>query len=353
MKESRISSPDPDPIGPPPGGDAAVSAAQPAAAVENAPVSPAAAFLGYEPVPFTPPPSPPAPPVKRRTWGFWLAIILLALAAIGTGVYLTLTLLELERANTRIEKQDDEIDEQRELIEKKETFSAAMGELLDTAARFEGVLISTVVPADEFELVAVRAWAHRWDAAALDKDIAAAQDGTAELETILAAATLEATTNTTGSSYESVIDQLGAGFVASVVEDADTFCERDVIACVSSDDPLLVHFDIGDSALPYMTDVLRTGVAYHEFAHVLQFVYPEITETALVSFGGDVETMADCYALTYLDGWKLDHQIFVNRYEYWEVSIGYGLTCDEPQRQVIRDWFGQMGYRSQPVSQDR
>lgn len=65
---------------------------------------------------------------------------------IGAGVYLALTLLELERANTRIEKQDDELEQQRELIDKKETFGAAMDELLGTAAKFEGVLIPTVVP---------------------------------------------------------------------------------------------------------------------------------------------------------------------------------------------------------------
>jgi hypothetical protein len=272
---------------------------------------------------------------------------------IGAGIYLTLTLLELDRATTRIEKQERELQEQKELIDKKETFGAAMGELLDTAAKFEGALIATVVPTEKLELVAVKAWAHRWNADALDDDIADAAEVTAELEAVLAAATLEATTNGTGSSYETVIDSLGAGHVTSLIEDADTFCEEDVIACVWSDSPLVVHFDAADAALPYMTDALKTGVAYHEFAHVLQFTYPELTETAVAAFGGDVETMADCYALTYLDGWKLDHRVFVSRYEYWDVSLGYGLTCDETQRQAIRDWFGQMGYKPAPISQDR
>ena len=51
-----------------------------------------------------------------------------------------------------------------------------------------------------------------------------------------------------------------------------------------------------------MNDWLRTGLAYHEYAHVLQFNNPEQTETAVESFGGDWETMADCYALTFLPG---------------------------------------------------
>ena len=289
----------------------------------------------------------------RRTRGFWIAIILLSLTGLVVGVYLTLTVMELDRAKLRIERQNEEIEEQKELIDKKETFGAAMNGLLDTAARFEGVLISTVVPTEQFELVAIRAWAHRWNPDALDDDIAAAELAAGELVALLDAASAEATTNGTGSSYETVIDRLGAGHVASVIEDADATCEEEVIACVWSDDPLTVHFDVADASLPYMTDALKEGIAYHEFAHVLQFTYPEITESAVAAFGGDVETMADCFALTYLDGWKLDHRIFVGRYEYWDVSLGYGLACDEAQRQVVRDWFGQMGYKPTPISQTR
>lgn len=226
--------------------------------------------------------------------------------------------------------------------------------LLDSAEKFDGVLLGTVVPTEKYELVAVKAWAHRWNPTALDRDIADVAAATAELEASLADAAVELSTNTTASSYETTIDLLSGGFVASVIDDADSFCEAgDIIACVSGDDPQLVHFDAADNALPYMTDVLKTGVAYHEFAHVLQFTNPEPTEVALEAFGGDVETMADCFALTYLDGWKLDHRIFVGRYEYWDVSIGYGYTCDETQRQAIRDWYALLGYTPAPISQER
>jgi hypothetical protein len=88
---------------------------------------------------------------------------------------------------------------------------------------------------------------------------------------------------------------------------------------------------------------MRTGVAYHEFAHVLQFTNPQPTAEAVTAFGGDMETMADCYALTFLDGWTLDHEVWTTPYEGWEVSVGYGYVCDEAQRQVIREWAAKLG----------
>lgn len=303
---------------------------------------------GAPPAPAAPPPAKP-----RRTRWLWVAITLLALAVIGTGIYLYLTILDLERATTLIEKQERELEEQRDLIDRKETFGAAMQGLVDTAAQFDGALLGTLVSYDDFDVIASRAWSHRWDATALDRDITDAEDATHELELILATAATEAASNTTGSAYETVIDSLGGGHVVSLLEAADEYCESDVIACVGSEDPQTVHFDTGDNALPYMTDWLRTGIAYHEFAHVLQFTNPEQTVTALEAFGGDDEIMADCYALTYLDGWSLDHRVYISRYEWWDVSLGYGHTCDESQRQAIRDWYGSLGVTPREVSQER
>ena len=128
-------------------------------------------------------------------------------------------------------------------------------------------------------------------------------------------------------------------------------CEDDVLACVMSDVPQTVHVDATDLAEPYMTAWLQTGVAYHELAHVLQLTNPEPTDAAREAFGGDDETMADCYALTYLEGWTLDHRVWINRYEYWDVNIGYGHTCDETQRQAIRTWVAELGVDIHPVSQ--
>ena len=269
-------------------------------------------------------------------------------AALGALTYFFIT---LDAANARIDEQDRQLQEQSDLIDKKETFGVAMEGLLETTTKFDGVLVTTVVPIDDYELLASRAWAHRWEATKLAVDTADVRAAVTELEALLSAANTEATTNGTGTTHEAVIDRLGAGFATSGVDDADTLCESDVLGCVMSDDPTVVHFDAADIALPYMDERQRTGLAYHEFAHVLQFANPEATETAVASFGGDVETMADCFALTYFDGWTLDSRVWVSSYSYYNVSMGYGYTCNDAQKQVIRDWYSQLGFHSRPISQ--
>jgi hypothetical protein len=294
--------------------------------------------------------SAPPKPAKRSRRGL-ITIILLSVALLAALAALGYGYLQLTDANARIEEQDHELEQQRQLIDKKETFSAAMQSLQTTTTSFEGVRLTSIVPVDQYAALASRAWAHRWDAAQLDRDIADVQAAEQSLADVLAAAATQATTNVTGTTNESVIDSLGGGFVASVFDDADTLCETDVLACVVSDDQYTVHFDAADSTLPYMTDFIRTGLAYHEFAHNLQMANPGPTEVAVAAFGGDRETMADCFALTYLDGWKLEQQVFVSSTTYYQVSIGYGYTCNDEQKQVIRDWYDQLGFHAAPISQ--
>lgn len=292
-----------------------------------------------------------APEKRKRAWGKIITIILLALALAATLALFTVAYLRLEEANTRIDEQNQEIEDQKDLIDKKETFGAAMEGLIDTAALFNGVKMHDLVPYDTYQRIATSGWANRWDAQAVDDDIADIATEKKALEDLLAAAGTQTSTNATGSNYETVIDQLGLGYVTSVVDDADALCESNVLACVLHADPYTVHFDAGDNGVEYMTDWLRTGVAYHEFAHVLQMTNPEPTAVAAAAFGDDWETMADCFALTYLDGWTLDHTVWVSSYQYWEVSIGYGYTCDGAQMQVIRDWYEPLGFTAVPISQ--
>ena len=281
---------------------------------------------------------------RKRSRGGIIAIILLSLALAAAVTVLALNYLklgELER----------ELQEQRELIDKKETFDVAMRGLLETAHKLDGVLMTSIVPLDRYATIAARAWIHRWSPTLLNRDLTDVRTAKDDLEQLLSAANVEATTNGTGTTYETVIDQLGGGFVASLIDDADSLCAADVLACVISDDPYTVHFDAADASAPYMTDWIRTGIAYHEFAHVLQMTNPRVTQDTLNSFGGDEETMADCFALTYLDGWSLDHTIWTSSYEYWDVSVGYGYSCDDAQRQAIRDWYGQLGFHVRPITQ--
>lgn len=290
------------------------------------------------------PPPHPAPPKKRRRIGWIIAVVLLSLALLAALAVIWLALQRLDEAR-------EEIKEQQELIEKKETFSAAMRDLMATASAFDGTLFAEIVPQGRFEILAHRAWTHRWNGSALAIDTSDVRKVEAGLAEVLKAAQDQAAVNATGSTYEAVLDQLGGGYVTTVIDDADAFCHGEVAGCVSSQDPYVVHIDADEGAEPWMTDLIRSGVAYHEFAHVLQLTNPDATDEAVEAFGGDIETMADCYALTYLPGWTLDHTIWVSSYQYYEVSVGYGYTCDEGQRQVVRDWYDKLGYQHEPVSQ--
>jgi hypothetical protein len=285
-------------------------------------------------------------PRRRRRVGWIVVVALLGAALIAAGGYVYYLLTLLEAANARIEHQE-------EIIEQKEVFGAAMSDLVGTAAEFDGVIFAHLVPTGRIASLVDRGWQHRWDADALAYDTKAAATTAAELETVLAdARQLGATGNVSGTTYEATIDSLGGGFVDTLVRgDADTFCEGDVLGCVDSADPYVVHFDATEIGQPYLTDWVQTGVAYHEFAHVLQDTNPAATKPALEAFGGDHETMADCFALTYLPGWTLDHRIWTSSYEYWDLSVGYGHVCDETQKQVVRDWYAALGYRAVPFEQ--
>lgn len=287
----------------------------------------------------------------RRPSGSLIAIILLSVALATAAAFVVVYLVQLGDANARIVQQKHELKKQHDLIEKKETYGAAVQGLLDTEAKFDGVQMTALVPVDHYETLVRREWLHRWKPVAIDGDIADIKDATKDLQALLDTATAEAASNGSGSAYEATIDQLGGGFVVARVDDASSLCSGDVLACVLDEDPYTVHIDAAGVGEPYMTDFLRTGISYHEFAHVLQDTNPEPTVKAVAAFGGDYETMADCFALTYLPGWKLDQRIWTSSYEYWDVSIGYGYTCTEAQKQVVRDWRDSLAFHPQPLSQ--
>ncbi|MFF2272589.1 hypothetical protein ACFVTX_09960 [Agromyces sp. NPDC058136] len=306
-------------------------------------------------------PAPDAPePERRRPRGAIVAISLLVvalLAAAAGGVWLFLQLSAVQAhvvdQQEQLEEQQHQIDEQQELIDEKEVFGAAMTGLLDSAARFDGVLTGDVVPWEDYLTLADQAWMSRWNADELAAQTLAVDVAATQLDERWNAAQQHAASNSTGTTYESVIDRLSGGFVASVIDDADLLCDQgdvDVLACVISDDPYLVHFDAAANGAPYMTDEIRTGIAYHEFAHVLQLTNPTQTSDALAGFGGDVEVMADCFALTFLDGWKLDHRVWTSGTQYWDVNVGYGVECSAEQRQAVRDWHASLGVELRPIT---
>lgn len=249
----------------------------------------------------------------------------------------------------QIQEQQRQIDEQKGLIERKEQFGAAMADLYATIDPLIGLPYASVVPWTEIDAFAGRAWQHRWTAGALSRDVVDVEAFTALLANRAAAARGQASTNATGTPWEATLDRLGGGWVSMAFDETDRPCGLDAMACVSEGAPFIVHVSGDTRDDPQLTDWIRTGVAYHEYAHVLQFTNPEETASALTAFAGDMETMADCYALTFLDGWSLEHEVPIDDLSYWEVSVGYGYTCDDAQRQVIRDWVGGLGVQRRPV----
>jgi hypothetical protein len=313
-------------------------AASPFPSVYEAPAEPAVAAPPVEEVP------PPKKVKKKRPIGWIITVTLLSLALIGAGVVFYLAYMRLQEALTLIEQQNEMIDE-------KETFSSAMGELLGTAAKLEGNKVGTLVDSDHFDVFASRAYVQRRNPSALATVTRDVRSEAEALEAKITAAQEQAATNTSGTVYESVIDSLGRGYVTTAIDDADSLCKTDVLGCVTSADPLIVHIDAADVSLPYMTEFIQQGVAYHEFAHVLQQTNVAATEDAVAAFGGDLETMADCFALTYLSGWTLHHKVPISSFEWYEVDIGYGYTCDSTQMQVVRDWYDGLGYVVPEVGQ--
>jgi len=314
------------------------------------------------PAPVSAPLGPSLPPPRgSRAWTITLAVLLLAALA-GLAFFLVQSidaqrrLGELERRideqQRQIEDQDRTIREQQERVDEKEAFGAAMRALMGDAAALNGTVVGGVVPLADYAALAAEAWASRWDGDAMAAVIARAEEARASLDARRSAAEAEVAQNASGTAFETAIDELGGGFATSVLDDASATCGRPAYGCVSSDVPTVIHFDAAGNGQPYMTDWLRTGIAYHEFAHVLQFTHPEASEGVADSvFGGDYEVMADCFALTLLPGWTLDHTVWVSDFEYWEVSIGYGVACDAGQQQAIRDWYGALPLVVEPISQ--
>lgn len=305
------------------------------------------------PEPASPEASAPEPiaPVRRRRWPV-VVISILGVLLLGAGAVAGWLYAQLDDASDRIVEQNQELEQQRELIEKKEVFGAAMTRLHEGVVPLEGLPFTALADWERYQSIATSGWFHRWDADALDADIARAEREAEQLESLHAAAAEEAATNASGTAWEATLDQLGRGYVTTSIEHGDTPCGAEALACVSSNEPRVVRVAGGQDSAESMTDWLRTGVAYHEFAHTLQNLNPEAGEAAAQAFGGDYETMADCYSLTFLDGWTLDHEVWTSDTTYWEVSLGYGYTCDEGQRQVIRDWSAQLPVVIRPITQD-
>ncbi|WP_353113357.1 hypothetical protein [Microbacterium sp.] len=150
--------------------------------------------------------------------------------------------------------------------------------------------------------------------------------------------------NASGSITEGLVDAAGRGFI-DIRWDADTACAvsdrpgRTTTGCVS-EDPVAVHV-LPESQL--FGDWGARMVVLHELTHLYQradsdaHAIQESSEAMkLVEkglFQGSSEKMADCYALTYLNGWTLSNELG---------TVGYGYVCNAEERQAIRRWAAEI-----------
>lgn len=298
-----------------------------------------------EPVP------PPARTRRRRSPVLIVTTAVVGAVVIAALAWLVVTVVQLqdviERQTERIEEQDEEISDLNDLIDERDAFSAAMDEYRETVASVEGVPMADLVPADEVQALSETAWEKRRTAGSGTARAERLRTLSAEVAERRTAAEAEAATNATGTLMESVLDQVGRGYARLAFDDVDALCEDDVVGCVTSDDPYIVHFDQADMFHPSMDDWARHYVTLHEFAHVMQYTNPAATAAVESSFGDDWEFMADCYALRELNAWSLHRQVWVSSYEYWENDLGYGRVCDAAQREVIGSWLTQVGVRTE------
>lgn len=298
----------------------------------------------------------PKKPRSRRGLIAWIVVLaVLLVGAIGGGSWLgfelSRTQAELDDAEQRIREQQQRIEEQNEIIDEKQVFGQAMNELMTVLRDLDGTPTASLIPLDAFEKLAQEAWEYRHSAALFRIHADRARTHTDQMSELREQAMAEASVNATGSLAETLLDRIGAGFVTVQFGDPSAICEREAIGCVAGDAPTVVHLDPEVYEAVYYDDWLRTVLTYHEFAHVLQYTNPEPTASAQEAFDDDWEFMADCYALTMTDSWTLSRRVWVNRYSYWDVWIGYGRVCDAEQREVIRTWLDEVGFTYRPISQ--
>lgn len=297
------------------------------------------------------------PAKKPRKIGWIVAVSVLGVALIALGTLFALTYSGLEDAKKtireqgdRIDEQNDQLDEQKKLIDEKQTFGESMGGLLDKTTAFEGLPLGGLVDWSRYQEIADAAYDGRWDAAAVRDATAQAVAASGELDALVAGARKQAASNSSGTVFEKVIDSLGKGFVTTSLDDASGLCGGPVLGCVLGRDPYTVHIDKASAKRPYTTSFIEKGIAYHEFAHVLQFANPAATAQPLLAFGGDHEKMADCFALTYVKGWTLKHTVRVGNWIY-TVTTGYGYTCNAKEKRIIRDWYESLAVVPRAISQ--
>jgi hypothetical protein len=248
----------------------------------------------------------------------------------------------------QLERQKELLDEEnktlQDKVDSKETFGAVTQALFDELHYFDGTPTKELFRVDKYNTIIQGAYTDREFPELVDAYTAQMQE---ELDKVKAEkANWEARkANVSGTSYEETLDKLSKGYADVTFYRASTnnICKMDASGCVFSDEPHMVkmNYDERDDAAYWRGgawgDWWFNGVIYHEFAHVLQFTNWTTTQDHLPVFNGDVELMADCYAIT--------------QYSPDFAEYGYRKGCTAAQKSQIGAWLQAITYQTPTIVQ--
>lgn len=270
-----------------------------------------------------------------------MAVLFFALA--GVGVYAVTLNTQVAEAKRQAEqefreKQVIELEKEtlQEKVDAKEEFSAAMGSLMSELAYFNGAQYAGKIPVTYIDGLVQEAYNSRESPTYVDLVTADVQALTEELKVVRE--TWESQKgNSTGNSWEAVLDTLSKGYTVTVMYDYNNnVCSLASSGCVFSANPHVVNLNVDElnQAVNYWGadrgNWWFTGVTYHEYAHVMQFTNWNITEKYIATFGGDHELMADCYTDVYYDGGFS--------------SQSYNRGCSDEQKGAVQAWFNEITF---------
>lgn len=273
---------------------------------------------------------------KNKNTVITLLIILLIILVGGTGFIVYQYMAQqtkLEAVNEEIKSLIEENTRLQEQVDAKETFNSVVHDIYTEWRKLEGT--PYIEKAQTGRVVTLVQGAY--DIRTSPADVNVLTDTLRELlgELQVFTNSMEKNImNISGDSTESVTDMLSHGIVETTYYSSVSGkapCEQIASACVWSNAPNMINFNVDAFQVavkvggPDFAEWWKKGVAYHEFAHVLQNFNPTATESVLATFDNNKELMADCYASAYFGG---------NEF----ITYNYNLGCTATQIDAVKAW---------------
>lgn len=282
-------------------------------------------------------------PVGAIIFGCLFFIMLLVTGYFAFNLFVVQS--QLNSAKTQTQTVEQEKEELQKQVDAKETFGAVTKELFGLMHTFDGMPYKEYFPTEEADKLIQDAYVYRSEPDYVAVSTQQMQSYVNELKTLRSEMDNEKGSNSSGDVTEGKIDELSGGMTrSSYYMPPENPCEGEASACVWSNEPRVVHFNL--DAFNYaleargssFTEWWKTGVAYHEFAHVLQNINPNETDQVTAVFNNDWELMADCFAGVYWGGDEM-------------ISYSYNRGCTGTQKQVVKEWYSSLTFATPSISQ--